>query len=152
MPHANRDNAVNRRRVYRVDESSGLLRNRAQRVPTNRRSTVLPFFSLPPPHETTVPSLPRRSLSAPSSSFAPEKLEIFNLNREQMDFSLTNYYQPVRIPAFELFRGVFGPHRREEIIVQDFNDFDSFYLNYFNSPSRDVCFALKDRTDPSNAS
>lgn len=133
MPHANRDNAVNRRRVYRVDESSGLLRNRAQRVPTNRRFTVLPFFSLPPPHETTVPSLPRRSLSAPSSSFAPEKLEIFNLNREQMDFSLTNYYQPVRIPALELFRGVFGLHRREEIIVQDFNDFDSFYLNYFNS-------------------
>lgn len=58
-----------------------------------------------------------------------------------MDFSLTNYYQPVRIPAFELFRGVFGlRHRREEIIVQDFNDFDSFYLNYFNSPSRDVYF------------
>lgn len=139
MPHANRDNAVNRRRVYRVDESSGLLRNRAQRVPTNRRSTVLPFF--PFLLHTKLPSLPRRSLSAPSSSFAPEKLEIFNLNREQMDFSLTNYYQPVRIPAFELFRGVFGlRHRREEIIVQDFNDFDSFYLNYFNSPSRDVCF------------
>lgn len=138
MPHANRDNAVNRRRVYRVDESSGLLRNRAQRVPTNRRSTVLPFF--PFLLHTKLPSLPRRSLSAPSSSFAPEKLEIFNLNREQMDFSLTNYYQPVRIPAFELFRGVFG--LREEIIVQDFNDFDSFYLNYFNSNKSSIARCL----------
>lgn len=105
--------------------------------------TDVPLFSpfFPFLLHTKLPSLPRRSLSAPSSpssSFAPEKLEIFNLNREQMDFSLTNYYQPVRIPAFELFRGVFG--LREEIIVQDFNDFDSFYLNYFNSPSRDVCF------------
>lgn len=141
MPHANRDNAVNRRRVYRVDESSGLLRNRAQRVPTNRRSTVLPFF--PFLLHTKLPCLPRRSLSAPSSpssSFAPEKLEIFNLNREQMDFSLTNYYQPVRIPAFELFRGVFG--LREEIIVQDFNDFDSFYLNYFNSNKSSIARCL----------
>lgn len=103
-----------------------------------------PFF--PFLLHTKLPCLPRRSLSAPSSpssSFAPEKLEIFNLNREQMDFSLTNYYQPVRIPAFELFRGVFGPHRREEIIVQDFNDFDRFIwiiLIQINSPSRDVCF------------
>lgn len=57
-----------------------------------------------------------------------------------MDFSLTNYYQPVRIPAFELFRGVFG--LREEIIVQDFNDFDSFYLNYFNSNKSSIARRL----------
>lgn len=107
--------------------------------------TDVPLFSpfFPFLLHTKLPCLPRRSLSAPSSpssSFAPEKLEIFNLNREQMDFSLTNYYQPVRIPAFELFRGVFG--LREEIIVQDFNDFDSFYLNYFNSNKSSIARCL----------
>lgn len=112
MPHANRDNAVNRGRVYRVDESAELLRNRAQRVSANRRSTVLPapvfffFFSLPPPRETTVPSLPSFVSVLPSLfSFAPEKLEIFNLNRDQMDFPLTNYREQgknSRVPTLSL--------------------------------------------------
>lgn len=112
MPHANRDNAVNRGRVYRVDESAELLRNRAQRVPANRRSTVLPapvfffFFSLPPPRETTKPSFLRVRPPFPLLfSFAPEKLEIFNLNRDQMDFSLTNYREQgknSRVPTLSL--------------------------------------------------
>ena len=64
------------------------------------------FFSLPPPRETTVPSLPSFVSVLPSLfSFAPEKLEIFNLNRDQMDFPLTNYREQgknSRVPTLSL--------------------------------------------------
>lgn len=114
MPHANRDNAVNRGRVYRVDESAELLRNRAQRVSANRRSTVLPapvFFFLFFPSSSTrnyraKPSFLRVRPPFPLLfSFAPEKLEIFNLNRDQMDFPLTNYREQgknSRVPTLSL--------------------------------------------------
>lgn len=85
MPHANRDNAVNRGRVYRADESYGLLRNRAQRVPDEQT------FHCSPGSRFFFPFLLDKPSSPHSSLFAAEKLEIFNLRERTNDFFSTDY-------------------------------------------------------------